>query len=303
MPQESHDQNFKNIFLDFPKEALEWMMPQSLEKFGELRHVEFVRQEPKKRKLTDTHLSLDMPILYRFQRGRLLLWLVEFQEDKAKFSIYKLLRYTTDLMEAYPKAMVVPLVLFTDRVKWRKSVVRQLETKFDERIFLHFEYVFVKLFDLNARDYYHVRNPVLKILLPKMNYVPEERLEVIRQAYRGLFELVPALLFEKYRDFIDIYANVEAEERKAVSQELQNHKETIMIAQYIKEQGMQEGNSRLLSRMLSKKYHLGIEKVAGVLEGLGVDDLLELGEYMLDCESFDDIKQWIWQRRQDPANN
>ncbi len=34
-----------------------------------------------------------------------------------------------------------------------------------------------------------------------------------------------------------------------------------------------------------------------------VDDLLELGEYMLDCESFDDIKQWIWQRRQDPANN
>ncbi len=303
MAQESHDQNFKNIFLDFPKEALEWIMPHTLQEWGELRKIEFVRQEPKKRKLADAHLSLDMPILYTFQRGQLLLWLVEFQEDKAKFSIYKLLRYTTDLMEAHPQALVIPTVLFTDRSTWHKDVTRQLDTTFENRTFLHFEYVFVKLFDFNARDYYHVHNPIVKILLPKMNYFPEERLEVIRQAYRGLFDLAPVLLFEKYRDFIDIYANVEAEERQIVTQELQQHKETIMIAQYIKEQGMQEGNTRLLSRQLSKKYHVGTEKATDLLEGLSVDDLLELGEYMLDCGSFDDITQWIWQRKENPTNN
>ncbi|GAG93041.1 unnamed protein product [marine sediment metagenome] len=60
-----------------------------------MRKVEFIRQEPKKRKLSDSKLVLDMPILFSFENQQLLLWLVEFQEDKANFSIYKLLRYTT----------------------------------------------------------------------------------------------------------------------------------------------------------------------------------------------------------------
>lgn len=56
-------------------------------------------------------------------------------------------------------------------------------------LFLHFEYVFFKLFDFNARDYYNINNPVAKILLPKMNYKKDERIEVIRYAYSGLFQL------------------------------------------------------------------------------------------------------------------
>ncbi|SMP47916.1 hypothetical protein SAMN06295888_104207 [Desulfonatronum zhilinae] len=98
MPQESHDHNFKNVFLDFPREALELFYPQALEQCGELQEITFVRQEPRKHRLSDSGLALDMPILFHFTRGSLLLWLVEFQEDKDKFSIYKLLRYTTDLI-------------------------------------------------------------------------------------------------------------------------------------------------------------------------------------------------------------
>jgi hypothetical protein len=71
-----HDHNFKNVFLDFPKEALAWLLPEALEAYGRLEHIEFVRQEPKKRKLSDTHLSLDMPILFRFAAGQVLLWAV-----------------------------------------------------------------------------------------------------------------------------------------------------------------------------------------------------------------------------------
>ncbi len=117
MPNQSHDHNFKNLFLDFPIESLSWLFPQALETWGEVRHIEFVRQESKKRKLSDPVLILDLPILFTFDDYQLLLWLVEFQEDKTKFSIYKLLRYTTDLMEAYPAAHVIPTVLFTDRKK------------------------------------------------------------------------------------------------------------------------------------------------------------------------------------------
>ena len=35
----SHDQNFKNVFLDFPKEALEWILPNIPAKMGEIRNV------------------------------------------------------------------------------------------------------------------------------------------------------------------------------------------------------------------------------------------------------------------------
>jgi len=241
MTKQSHDHNFKNLFLDFPKEALKWFFPQAEQKWGQVRKVEFIRQEPKKHKLPDPSLALDMPILFSFEKQQLLLWLVEFQEDKTKFSIYKLLRYTTDLMEAHPQTLVIPTVLFTERKKWRKDVVRKLETKLNDRLFLHFEYLFFKLFDFNARDYYDINNPVVKILLPKMNYKKDERIEVIRQAYSGLFQLASRGLFDKYVDFIDVYAEVSEQEQENLYHEIIQHKETVMLAQYIRDKGMQQG--------------------------------------------------------------
>ena len=104
----------------------------------------FPRQEPKKRRLADRGLSLDMPILFEFERRQLLLWLVEFQEDKAKFSIYKVLMYATGMAEAHPDALVVPVVLFTDRKRWRKDVKRQLDFRLGFRVLLRFEYLFVR---------------------------------------------------------------------------------------------------------------------------------------------------------------
>ncbi|ACN15613.1 conserved hypothetical protein [Desulforapulum autotrophicum HRM2] len=237
----SHDHNFKNLFLDFPKETLDWFFPQAGQSWGKVLDVEFLRQEPKKHNLSDSSLELDMPILFNFENQQLLLWLVEFQEDKSKFSIYKLLRYTTDLMETHPDALVIPTVLFTDRKKWSKAVLQQLHAQLHDRMFLHFEYVFHKLFDLNARDYYNVDNPVVKILLPKMHYKKEDRIEVIRQAYAGLFQLVSSGLFDKYVDFIDTYAEIEDQEQLNLYNEIVQHKETAMLAQYIRERGMQEG--------------------------------------------------------------
>ncbi|WP_052812883.1 hypothetical protein [Desulfonatronum thioautotrophicum] len=128
-----------------------------------LAKISFVRQEPRKHHLSDSALALDMPILFRFTRGSLLLWLVEFQEDKDKFSIHKLLRYATDLMEAHPDAVIIPTVLFTGRKTWRKDVPRLLESRLGATTFLHFEYVHLKLFALQGKDYYNMNNPVAKI--------------------------------------------------------------------------------------------------------------------------------------------
>ena len=224
--------------------AIAWLLPEALEAYGRLEHIEFVRQEPKKRKLSDAHLSLDMPILFRFAAGQVLLWLVEFQEDKQRFSIYRLLRYTTYLMESHPQATVIPAVLFTKKRKWKKDVQRRIGSCLGTQQFLHFQYQCIRLFDFQARDCYRSRNPIVKILMPKMNYRPEERFEVIRQAYQGLFELVKPMMFDKYADFIDACAEIQEDEREEIYRQITDGEETVMTvmsAQYIKDKGLQEG--------------------------------------------------------------
>ncbi|NJL60340.1 MAG: hypothetical protein HC887_12615 [Desulfobacteraceae bacterium] len=127
--------------------------------------------------------------------------------------------------------------------------MRTLDIGFGGRTFLHFEYVFIKLFSMNARDYYHYDNPLIKILLPKMNYEPEERAEVIRQALTGLYRLVKPMLFDKYSDFIDIYAEIREDERESICQEIDGHKEeeTAMLIQYFRDKFSQEGRQEGLS--------------------------------------------------------
>jgi len=182
-------------------------------------------------------------------------------------------------MDAHPQALIIPTVLFTDRTKWRKDVARKLETKLNDRLFLHFEYMFFKLFDFNARDYYNVNNPVVKILLPKMNYKKNERIEVIRHAYTGLFQLVSRVLFDKYVDFIDVYAQISGQEQKSLYHEILQHKETAILAQYIRDKGMQQG------------MHQGMQQ--GIIQKAKEDviEVIELRFGKISSEIIDKINQ------------
>ncbi len=74
-----------------------------------------------------------------------------------------------------------------------------------------------------------------------MSYKKSERIEVIRQAYVGLYQLASTTLFNKYIDFIDVYAKINLEEQDALYQEIVEHQETAMLAQFIREKGKQEG--------------------------------------------------------------
>ena len=126
-----------------------------------------------------------------------------------------------------------------------------------------------------------------------MNYVSEERWEVIRQAYIGLFQLASAILFGKYADFTDTYAEVSEEERGIIFQEIREHRETVMIAQIFRNEGFQEGHQKASVTLLSKKYHVSPEGPAPRLEGLSSEELMELGEHIPECGSFEDIQGCI----------
>ena len=228
----------------------------------------------------------------------MLLWLVEFQEDKGKFSIFKLLRYATDLMEAHPEAVVIPTVLFTDRKAWRKDVPRVLNSTLGRRTFLHFEYVHLKLFALKAKDYYTVNNPVAKILMPRMQYPASERIEVLRQAYLGLYQLASLGLFEKYVYFIDIYAQVQPEEQEALCAEIMENKETAMLAQHIKNLGRDEGMlfeaKEMVTAALGVKFSQVPEPISTRLWSISSRDVLkDLHKKAILCDSLEQFERGL----------
>lgn len=291
----SHDQNFKNLFQDFPKEALEWILPEVLREYGPIRQIEFPKQETRKRRLSDSHRALDLPILFRFDQAEIILWLLEFQEEKPRFSIHRLLHYTTDMTEAHPKAMIIPAVLFTDRTRWKKEPEKFLTHRFGNQLFLHFQYIPVHLFDLQAKDYYNSNNPLVRILLPKMRYEEAERGEVFRRALKGLFELTTLALFEKYVDFIDLYSSVPEPERLEVFRELEETPDEAMITfkQYLTNKGIEQGETRVLCRQLARKFGLSEEIVEAYLHRVKPTARIELSERILEWDSFGQAKDWL----------
>ena len=196
-------------------------------------------------------------------------------------------------MEAYPRATVIPTVLFTRRGKWRKDVTREIGSRLANREYLHFEYQLVRLFDFNAKDYYKNQNPIVKILTPRMNYAPEERPEVIRQAYLGLYQLTTPMLFDKYVDFIDVYAGVRDKEREELYRAIAGKDETAMLARYIKEKGFNEGMEQGIQQGMMEGLIEGIELGIGLRFGVGGLKLMAVVQQIREVERLKAVKEAV----------
>ena len=70
----------------------------------------------------------------------------------------------------------------------------------------------------------------------------------------GLFQLASRMLFDKYVDFIDVYAQISEQEQKSLYREIIQHKETAMLAQYIRDKGMQQGMQLKSKDFLMNKF-------------------------------------------------
>lgn len=66
----SHDQNFKNLILDYPRQALELFAPQEAQHFGDDVVFTPIREEQLKDRLSDRFLELDVPLLCEWPDGR-----------------------------------------------------------------------------------------------------------------------------------------------------------------------------------------------------------------------------------------
>jgi hypothetical protein len=172
-------------------------------------------------------------------RRAALLFVLEEETDSARFSIHRLAHYCLDLAELYATERVVPVVIFLRPGGFPTRLVLGSET----RTYLDFHYIACALKQIPARDHLHSSNLVARLNLPNMAYAPKDKLLVYAQAIRGLLQLEPSPDKRlKYVDFIDIYADLDDNERQLYTQ-LYPQEVTAMtgFAQRFTEQGREEG--------------------------------------------------------------
>ena len=110
----SHDQNFKNLILDYPREALAFFAESEAFDLPLNVHITPVRQEQLQERLGERFRELDTPLLVEWADGRraALLFVIEEESDPRRFSIHRLVHYCTDLSELCHTDRVVPVVVF-----------------------------------------------------------------------------------------------------------------------------------------------------------------------------------------------
>ena len=200
----SHDQNFKNLILDYPREALAFFAPTEAPAPGDDVRIVPARQEQLKERLGDRWRELDVPLLVEWRDGRrdAVLFALEEESDRRRFSPHRLAHYCLDLAELFGTDRVVPVAIFLRAGPQSGPLVLGTE----RRRYLTFDHLALSLGELRAEDWQDSANLVARVNLPSMR-IETDRVDIYARAMRGLLELEPdGDRRAKYTEFIDIYA-------------------------------------------------------------------------------------------------
>jgi hypothetical protein len=237
----SHDQNFKNLILDYPREALAFFAESEAADLPPEIRITPVRQEQLQGRLGERFRELDTPLLLEWPDGRraALLFVIEEESDPRRFSIHRLIHYCADLSELCETDRVVPVVIFLRGGPDRRS----LELRSDRHTYLSFTFISCELGGMHYRRHRDSTNIVARLNLPNMRYAPEERVDVYAAAVRGLSTLEPDPERQlKYADFIDIYSALDENERARYEAQYPAEAKTVSsYFQQARQQGRQEG--------------------------------------------------------------
>ena len=301
----NHDQNFKNLILDYPREALAFFAAEESAGVDASARIIPIREEQLKERLGERFRELDVPLLVEWSDGRreAILFVLEEETDPARFSIHRLAHYCLDLAELFETERVVPVVIFL-----RGDIPqRELILGGDRHDYLTFRYLHCALATLPFDQHRDSDNLVVRLNLPNMRYAPGRRIEVYAQAVRGLADLEadPEKRL-KYLDYIDIYTNLSDTERERYEREYPTEAEIMMTftervrqqSEQIGEQrgelrgerrGEQKGEARLLLRLVGLKYGEVPDDTRRRIEAADAETLLIWSDRILTAECIDDI--------------
>jgi len=293
-----HDQNFKNLILDYPREALKFFAREESEAIGPDVHILPVRQEQLKERLGERFRELDVPLLVEWPDGRreALLFVLEEESDPRRFSIHRLAHYCLDLSRLLKTERVVPVVVFLHSGVYP----RELNLGGDHLNYLSFRYLICDLSTIPFEQFKESENIVARLNLPNMKYPAEMKVDVYAQAMQGLLSLESAWEKQaKYIDFIDIYANLNHNETEQYRNQYpeEANKMASFAERFRKEgiqqgrqEGMQQGEVAVLLRQMERKFgHRLTEVDRQLIVSADTETLLKWSDKILSANSIEEI--------------
>lgn len=182
-----HDQNFKNLILDYPHQALAFFAADEAQALPVNVRILPIRQEQLKERLGERFRELDVPLLAEWPDGRreALLFVIEEETNPKRFSIHRLAHYCLDLAEMFDTSRVVPVVIFLHP----GQPLSCLTLGGERRCYLRFNYLSCELSKLPFEQHKLSDNIVTRLNLPNMSYPADRKVDVYAHAVRGLIEL------------------------------------------------------------------------------------------------------------------
>ena len=294
----SHDQNFKNLILDYPRDALAFFAPEEAPLPDEAVRIIPIRQEQLQERLHDHFRALDTPLLVEWTDGRreAILFVLEEESDWRKFSLRRLAHYCLDLSELFETDRVVPVAIF---LRDADAAPPSLTLGTERRPYLTFNYLACKLREIPAERWQQSNNLVARVNLPNLRGAENRKVEVYARAVRGLFDLEPdGGRREKYLEFIDIYAGLTENDRRRYRRQYPEDSNTMAgIIQRARDEGMEqgmrqgrvEGERALLEKQLQRRFGLVPSGVTDRLRQASAADIETWAENVLDADTLDDV--------------
>ncbi len=294
----SHDQNFKNLILDYPRDALAFFAAEEAPMPDDSVRIIPARQEQLQERLGKHFRELDVPLLVEWADGRreAILFALEEETDWRRFSPHRLALYCLDLAELFETDRVVPVAIF---LRAADPVPASLTLSTERRPYLTFDYLACKLKSIPSERWQDSDNLVARVNLPNMRSPQTRKVEVYAQAVRGLLELEPdGGKRAKYLEFIDIYAGLTDNEFRRYQRQYPEESTTMAgVIQRARDEGMQqgmqqghvEGERAVLERQLRRRFGLLSPEIAERLSQASTDDLESWAENVLDAETLGDV--------------
>ena len=164
----SHDQNFKNLIVDYPRDALAFFAAEEAPVPGDDVHIVPVRQEQLQERLGDRFRALDTPLRVEWADGRreTVVFALEEESDWRRLSLRRLARYCLDLADMFDTDRVVPVVIF---LRAAERAPESLVLGTERRPYLWFDYLACRLAEIPAERWLDSDNVVARVNLPNMH--------------------------------------------------------------------------------------------------------------------------------------
>ena len=305
MASVSHDQNFKNLILDYPRDALAFFAPEEAPAPEDEVTITPLRQEQLKERLGNRFRELDAPLLVRWadDRRKAILFVVEQDTEPRRFSQHRLAHYCLDIAQLYATDRVVPVTIFLRAGDAPAPLVLGTE----QRPYLTFDHRAFRLAATPYERWRESRNVAALVNLPNMRVPAERRVDAYAAAVRGLEAVEPDPdRRAKYMTFIDVYAELDEDEyRRYESDYAEESRVMAGVIERARDEARQEGMERgvrqgrsegrvegertLLERQLRRRFGRLSPEDTEKLRRASADDLETWADNVLDADTLDEV--------------